>query len=219
MTTKPPHRSHYAWWLLLLIAVWLGYDYWRSSDELSAKEEAVALGWSVEYNARTRRHWRNANGRSWDFTTFNRVTAVGIPTGEGYEQNHHLIQRLNPTALSISSAQAMHDLSAIKDLSRLERLYVKDGTSLSNVDALQNLSSLKEVSLDGSTSLKNVDGLKKLPVLKKVWLRGCTSLTNVDVLRSLPSLEVADFYLSTGLSKESIAALKAALPNAGISGP
>ena len=52
MTNKRQRCLHYGCVLLLLIAVWLGYAYWRSSDELSAKEEAVAMGWSVEYDTR-----------------------------------------------------------------------------------------------------------------------------------------------------------------------
>ena len=55
--------------------------------------------------------------------------------------------------------------------------------------------------------------------MKEINFSECEALTNVDALKNLPALQSVYLTGCTGLSKESVASLKAALPNTQIIEP
>ena len=200
MTTDPPPPPRRKWhlqrWLLLLAAGFLAYGGWTQYAFRAALKEARALGWRVDYtdpSEEIRANWKAAFRKA---TWLDGVARVDILTSEALEQHLTIVQRLNPRSLSIGNAVTLRDLSALKALTRLQVVSLEDCTGLTNVDALKNLSALRVVSLYGSTGLTNVDALKNLTGLRVLWLTRCT-----------------------GLTEESVASLKAALPNTQILGP
>ena len=138
--------------------------------------------------------------------------------------------------LQIVQAPTLTNVDALKNLTELKYLNLPDCTALKNVDALKNLTALERLNLGGCMLLTNVDGLKNLPALHYIDLHGCLALTNVDALKGITTLKDVDLTKCprlknvdglknlnalktvglegcTGLTKESIEALKAALPN------
>ena len=199
MTTDPPpprRKWHLQRWLLLLAAGFLAYGGWTQYAFRAALKEARAMGWEVAYtdpSEEIRADWKAAFKKE---TWLDGVTYVDIDTGEAFEQNITIVHRLNPKDLSIDNAPTLRDLSALERLTRLKAVWLNGCTGLTSVDALKNLSALQEVALQDCTGLTNVDALKSLSALQYVNLDGCT-----------------------GLTKESVASLKAALPNTQITGP
>ena len=222
MTTDPPpprRKWHLQRWLLLLAAGFLAYGGWTQYAFRAALKEARALRWYVDYTdpvEEIRKSWKAAFRKE---TWLDGVTWVHIPPSEECEQHLTILHRLNPRELSIDLAATLRDLSALKALTRLKYLKLFGCTGLTNVDALKNLAALQKLDLQGCTGLTNVDGLKNLSALQHVTLYECTGLTNVDALKNLPTLEKVWLYGCTGLTKESVASLKAALPNAEITDP
>jgi Leucine-rich repeat (LRR) protein len=119
----------------------------------------------------------------------------------------------------IHGAKTLQNLDGIKGLKTLDWLTLNGCTALQNVDALQDLTSLRTLELYGCTALKNVDGLKKLKSLQALDLTSCFELRNLDALKGLTALTELKIFYCEKLPAESIAALKAALPNARIYGP
>ena len=195
--TPPPRRKwHLQRWLLLLAAGFLAYGGWTQNTFRSALKEAKALGWEVDYTDPAkliRQNWKNAFRKE---TWLDGVTAIDIGTGEELEQHRAIVQRLNPKQLIISNASNLRDLTALKGLTRLESLLIYGGHNLTNVDMLKNL-----------------------PALKQVAFNDCTALTNVDALETLTTLQLLLFGGSRGLTRESMEALSAALPNVEIAIP
>ena len=245
MTTDPPsprRKWHLQRWLLLLAAGSLAYGGWTQYAFRAALSQAKALGWELEYtdpNETIRADWKAVFKKE---TWLDGVTYILIPTSEVFEKNLAIVHRLNPKGLSIHNAATLRDLSALKPLSRLQTVrlagcteltnvdalksfgalqvvWLFDCTGLTNVDALKTLSALQYVRLTGCTGLTNVDALKNLSALQEVWIDGCTGLTNVDALKTLSALQFVLLNGCTGLTKESVASLKAALPNVQIIGP
>ena len=77
----------------------------------------------------------------------------------------------------------------------------------------------ESVQIINADTLGDLSALKPLTRLKRVVLSRCTRLTNVDALKSLPALQWVWLEGCTGLSEESVASLKAALPNTEIFDP
>ena len=241
-TPSPRRKWHLQRWLLLLAAGFLAYGGWTQYAFRAALKEARAMGWEVAYtdpSEEIRADWKAAFKKE---TWLDGVTYVDIDTGEAFEQNITIVHRLNPKDLSIDNAPTLRDLSALERLTRLKAVWLNGCTGLTSVDALKNLSALQEVRLNDCTGLTNVDALKNLSALQWVYLNGCKGLTNVDALKNLSALQevyltdctgltnvdalknltaLREVYLPgcTGLTKESVASLKAALPNAAIIGP
>ena len=111
------------------------------------------------------------------------------------------------------------NVDALTNLPALETVALGGCSGLTSVDALKNLSALQDVALHNCTGLTNVDALKNLSALKEVSLFGCTGLTSVDGLKNLSALHEVVLIGCTGLTDESVASLKAALPNTDITGP
>ena len=196
MTTDPtpPRRKwHFQRWLLLLAIALLAYAGWTTYAFRSALSQAKALGWAVEYTdpvETIRANWKRAFKKE---TWLDGVTGVRIPTSEAFEQHLAIVHRLNPKALIIEDTATLRDLSALKPLDQLKKVWLFRSLELTNLGGFENLSALQRVVLTGCPRLSNVDALKNLSALRDVWIYDCT-----------------------GLSKESVAALKAALPNARI---
>ena len=121
--------------------------------------------------------------------------------------------------LDILGAKALQNLDGIKGLKTLDWLTLNGCTALQNVDALQDLTALRTIELYGCTALKNVDGLKKLKSLQELDLTSCFELQNIDVLKGLTALTDLKLWYCEKIPAESIAALKAALPNVRIYDP
>ncbi len=244
MTTDPPpprRNWHFTRWLIVLIIAMFGWSGWQAYAFRTALSQAEALGWKVIYTdpvETIRKNWKAAFKKE---TWLDGVTGLGIPTGEAFEHNFAIVHRLNPSRLKIEDASTLRELSTLKPRSRLQLFALFGGRALThvdlnnlpslqkvildrcplltNVDGLKNLSALETVSLRTCTGLTNVDALKNLSALKEVILDRCTGLTNVDVLKNLPGLQAVSLRGCTGLTPESIGVLKAALPNAKITGP
>ncbi len=218
--TPPPRRKwHLQRWLLLLSAGFLAYGGWTQYAFRAALKEARALGWVVAYTDPV-----EEIGKSWKAafkkeTWLDGVTHVNVPTSEAFEQHLTIIHRLNTKGLIVNKAATLGDLSALKPLSRLQSVCLTGCKGLTNVDALKNLGHLQTIRLSGGTRLTNVDALKDLPALQIVDLTFCTGLPNLDGLKNLPALKTVWLEGCTGLTKESVASLKAALPNTEILGP
>ncbi len=221
MPTDPPPRRkwHLTRWLTVLIVAMFGWSGWRAYAFRSALSQAKALGWKVFYTdpvEEIRANWKSVFKKE---TWLDGVTYVKIPTSESFEPHVAIVHRLNPKGLQIVNAATLRNLSALKPLDRLQKVWLRDCTVLTNVDALKNLSALQYVTLGGCTELTNMDGFKNLSALQWVSLHDCTGLTNVDALKNLSALRWVELYRCTGLTKGSVAALKAALPKTSISGP
>ena len=287
--TPPPRRKwHFNRWLIVFIIAALGWSGWRAYAFRSALKQAEALGWDVRYTdpaEEIRQNWRAAFKKE---TWLDGVGRIYFSKGAALGQHQDIISRLNPRSMESYDLVTDHDISALKDLTRLEGIFLHDcarltnidslksipslrlvlltqctamtnadafkdlsalrgvglvhctelvnvdglknlaalkevvlegGTALTNVDALMNLSALEQVSLENCTRLTNVDAVKNLSALKHVYLKGCTGLINVDGLKNLSALQTVSLDGCTALTPESIAALKAALPNAEIIGP
>ena len=242
-TATPPRRKwHLQRWLLLLAAGLLAYTGWTTYAFRTALAQAKALGWIAEYtdpSEEIRKNWKAAFRKA---TWLDGVTHVSIHTSEEFVQHLAIVRRLNPCGLQITIAATLRDLSALKDLTRLQGADLRVCTRLTNVDALTSLSALQWIMLDGCTGLTSVDGLKNLSALSSVSLIGCTGLTNVnalknlyalqwvsligcagltnvDELKNLSNLQSVNLYYCKRLSEESVAELKAVLPNAEIIDP
>ena len=242
-TDPPPHRKwNITRWLLVLAVLALAWGGWRAYAFRSALAEARALGWEVQYTAPVEAIWADWKSAFKKATWQDGGTAVVIPTSEAFEQHLAIVHRLNPKGLRIDNAATLRELSALRPLTRLQEVVLLNCAVLTNVDviknltalqwlrldrctgltdldALKNLSALKTLILTGCTGLTNVDALKNLSALQGVVLIGCTGLTNVDALKNLPALQSVYLTGCTGLSKESVASLKAALPNTQIIEP
>jgi hypothetical protein len=199
MPTDPPpprRNKHLARWFLVLAIATFGWSGWQAYAFRAALAQAKALEWEVYYTdpiEEIRDDWKTAFKKS---TWLDGVVFVLIPTSESFEQNLTIIYRLNTERLQIDQAHTLRDLSSLRSFTQLKAVVLTDCTALTNVDALKNLSALETVVLDH-----------------------CTALTNVDALKNLPALEVVKLIGGTALPPESIPALKAALPNAKITGP
>ncbi len=201
-TPEPPLRRkwHLQRWLVVLVAGMLAYVAWTEYAFRSALKQAEAMEWQVTYTdpvEEIRANWKKAFKKE---TWLDGVTDVNIWPGAELEQHTAIVHRLNPKILGIGNAQALHDLSAIKRLTRLEKLVIDDGHNLTNVDALTNLTALKWVGLNGCIALTNVDVLKGLKALENVVLFNCIGLTNVDGLKDLAVLKELDLTGCTGLT-------------------
>ena len=199
MTTEPPpprRKWHFNRWLIVLIVAMFGWSGWRAYAFRSALSQAKALGWTVNYTDPSELIKKNWSAAFQKETWLDGVTFLRIPTSESFEQNVAIVHHLNPRKLEIDGAATLRDLSALKSLRRLEWFGLVGCIRLTNVEALKNLSSLQMVLLEGCSALTNVDALKNLSTLRSISLIGCT-----------------------GLTPDHVAALKAALPNAKITGP
>ncbi|MEK0450521.1 MAG: hypothetical protein RL088_2789 [Verrucomicrobiota bacterium] len=245
MTTDPPpprRKWHFKRWFIVLSIAIFAWSGWRVYDKRSAIKEARALGWQVEYTDPSEEiwaDWRNAfRKRTWTAG----VIRVEIPTSESFEGHIAIAHRLNPLNLFIQDASTLRNLSVVGSLTRLGMLVLWNCKALTSVDGLTNLSSLQYVALIDCEELATLDGLKNLPVLQVVELSGSSKLTNVDVIKSLPalsqvvfincprltnvnslknlpSLKMIHLEACTGLTRESVDALRAALPNTTFHGP
>jgi phosphoribosylformimino-5-aminoimidazole carboxamide ribonucleotide (ProFAR) isomerase len=90
---------------------------------------------------------------------------------------------------------------------------------LANVDALAGQSRLEGISFGGCERLADLEAVRNLRMLEFLWLRDCKGLRNVAGLSGFKGLRDVDLTGCTGLTRESIDALKAALPDAKIAGP
>ena len=212
--TQPRRKWHFTRWLIVAIIATLGWSGWRAYAFRSALSQAKALGWTVFYTdpvKAIRNNWKAAFEKEMWLAG---VTLVLIPTSEAFEQNLAILHQLNPKGMIINNAATLRDLSALKPRNRLQALSLYGCTGLTNVDALENLSALQGVQLAGCTGLTNVNAFKRLSALQMVELFGCTALTNLDGLKNLSALQEVRLEGCTALTEESVAALKAALPNA-----
>ena len=243
MSTTPPtprRKLHLMRWFVLLFVAIFAWGGWREFAFRSALKEAKALGWYLEYADPVevvRADWRAAFEKE---TWTDGVRRLDTQSSEMSEQHISVVHRLNPKHLRILDASTLRDLSYLSRLTRLQEVEITDCTGLTNLDALKSLSALQWVTLSGCTGLTNLDGLKNLsalqelrlydcprltnmdgienlPSLQMVALYGCTGLTNVDALKSLSGVKTIVLTNGTALSKEDIAALEKALPNAEIS--
>ena len=121
----------------------------------------------------------------------------------------------NLTALErikLDDAQALTNVDGLKNLLAVNSITLWDATKITNLDALKNVPTLEDLDLRYCTALTNLDGLKNHKRLQTVHLVSCAALTNVEGLKNLPELKKVGIFGSTGLTKESIEALKATLP-------
>ena len=203
MTTDPPpprRKWHLQRWLLLLATGLLAYGGWTQYSFRAALKEAEALGWTVSYtdpSEAIRKDWKAAFKKK---TWLEGVTRVVIVRGESFVQHHRIFRQLDPKGLQIEFAAALHDLSGLRGMSRLEDLIIWDGVNLENVDELKGLTRLRRVDLTDCKGLLNVNGIRELSALEQLGLIRCKSLTSLDALRGLSALYSVAFNECTGIA-------------------
>jgi hypothetical protein len=116
-------------------------------------------------------------------------------------------------SLQLSDCPALTNFDALSHLPALRYVALERCPGLTNLTALNNHPALKAIYLNNCDGLLNVDTLKKAPALEILHLDLCTNLTNIEALKNLPTLKEIWLRRCPGVSKESITALKAALPN------
>ncbi len=240
--TKPRRNWHLLRWAFLLIALSSGWGAWKAYDFRQALKEAKALGWQFEYNdpiAIIRDDWRDAfRKQTWEDTG----RLLEISPADHLEGHSDVIRRLEPIDLHLHGGFSHRDLSELKGLSSVTGLWLFDCPNLANIDtlkemnglthlwilyspalasidALKELKNLEVLDLRGCSAMTHVDALRNLKVLRRLNLFCCTGLKNVDGLLGLTGLEELDLQGCTGLAKDSLATLKAALPNTRIRTP
>ena len=172
--------------------------------------------------------------RNWHFTRWLIIAIVGIIATLGWREWRADTFR---TALARAKALGWYVESEYTDpVGTIRRNWVAafrketwgNGVRFIHVDTSeafeQNLDSVhrlnpKRLDIYNAATLPDLSALKPLTRLQHIQLHRCTGLTNVDGLKNLSALQQVQLYGCTGLKKESVAELKAALPNAQISGP
>ncbi len=239
---KPRRNWHLLRWAFLLIALSFGWGAWKAYDFRKAVKEAKELGWNFTYSdpfAIIRENWKAAfRKETWRVTE----RKLYIQQSKQLEPHFDVIRRLEPNELASVAPFPMRDLSELRGMSDLTALYffncpkltnietlkemkgltkvtISQAPGLANIDALKKLKNLEYLVLRECTALTNVDALRELKALKTLSIHGCTGLKNVDGLLGLTGLTVIDLQRCAGLTKEAVAAVKAALPKTDIPTP
>jgi hypothetical protein len=189
------------WCLLALLLAACAYPAWREYDYRCAVREAEAAGFDwTSYGPldAIKRDWRAViRKETWAF--HDRGLYLGkVPDLGRYRD---LIRRLRPTALQIDGCESV---DALKGLTSLQVLWIRNCPTLKNVDALQSLTSLHSLSIWNCAVIQNIDVLKGLTSLRSLGIGHCPILQNVDSLKGLTSiktlsLEVCPLLQSVGV--------------------
>ncbi|MBE6901951.1 MAG: tetratricopeptide repeat protein [Ruminococcaceae bacterium] len=116
-----------------------------------------------------------------------------------------------------SLSLAEDDLNNLSQLTWLEELYVDElyegmdyETASADISALRNMTNLKKLYLYGYASVENVATLTELPQFTSLTLSSCdlTDLSILEVLTDLKELEIIQY----DITEEQIAALQTKLP-------
>ncbi len=118
--------------------------------------------------------------------------------------------------MALGGCIKLTSIKGIKVFPNLRSLYLRGGISLKNLDGVNPVRMLRGLDLSGCSGLENVDDLAALVALENLNLSDCVRVTNLDALSGLSNLKVLDVSGCSGLSKEAIAKLKAALPGANV---
>jgi hypothetical protein len=192
-------------WVLVLVLV-VARAGWRAYDHRAAEREALALEWewrSDEPWERIRQNWRAAFEKS----TWVRNAVLWIGTTESLAQHGRLIQRLNPTQLTIEESadlpplrglsrlkrleirgvEALPDLNGLQDLPRLELLHLRDCETLRDLGALRRFTTLRELRILDCRSVRGLQGVSDLPVLESLHVTG-SAFEDLSDLQRLPKL-------------------------------
>lgn len=173
--------------------------------------------------------------------TVQRLNPMAVIIYEAHSlQNLSSLQHLpRLEQIIIFNGTVLTNVDALKDSPQLQYVQFDSCTALTNLDGLRHLKSLQDLQLGNCPALKNLSGLENHTALKALWIASCdlltdvdelkglvalervgltycTALKNVDALKHLPVLQFVDLAESTALEKETIVALKAALPKATI---
>lgn len=240
-TQTPPRRKwHFTRWAIVVIACIFAWSGWRAYAFRSAMAKARALGWYVHYDDPFKvisKYWRNAfSKRTW----LTDVQVTSIRSHEAFEQNIAIIRRLNPTGLGFRNAPSLPSASSLNSISALRAIDLH-GMAMNqrNIETLSQITGLRTLSLSEYTGGISPNAFDSLTNLENLQIRRCSGLTTFDSLKSLTKLQNLGFtlcpnltavstpdnptslksiflYGCSNISQESIAELKAALPNAEI---
>ena len=92
----------------------------------------------------------------------------------------------NLTKLGISECKKINDISKLKSLTKLQRLWM-GGTSVTSLDALKDLTTLKELAINDNRNIKSLEALKNLTELEGLYCHSC-SITDISPLANLTKL-------------------------------
>ena len=237
---KPRRYRHLVRWIFIGILAILGWCGWKAYDFRRAIEEARGLGWKWSYNdpfARIKENWKNGfRKETWKSTSRD----LGISRDNKFEGHSDLVRRLNPTQISIENTFLGRDLSELKGLSDLTKLWLYKCPNLANIDALKDMKDLSDLKISEAPVLLSIDALKDLKTLERLDLFSCYGLTDLDALRDLATLKTLivinctrlknvdgilgleglqelDLYANGWLTKETLTVVRSALPKTKIS--
>ena len=225
--------------MLAIFLAGCGYQWWHIHDYEKNVREAREAGFSWQhaniFDLIRQDWWAALNPKAWAIDerslTHRNVLELG--------RYRDLIHRLRPTRVDIAGCE---NVDALKGLSSLRTLYLRNCPTLQNLDALQGLTdlqvlqisscptlqklvALKELDrlqllyLSNCHALQDVDVLKELPALQNLDLSACTALQNVDALKGLPGLESLSLYGCLAIPATTLRELRLALPNTEITFP
>ena len=103
----------------------------------------------------------------------------------------------NLTKLSLGNDPNINDISKLKSLTKLQRIWI-GRTSISSFDALKDLTTLKELTCNYNRNIKSLEALKNLTNLEGLSLYGCSisDITPIAGLTKLTMLNIADNNIS-----------------------
>jgi hypothetical protein len=238
--TEQPQPRRKRWravrWMLLALLITGAWLAWRTYDHRQAVKEARSLRWGWNEDSlytKVEQDWRAIFCKdSWQSAVRN----LDTPNFAGLQRRSDLVRRLRPTSLSIYYDSDTTSLDELRDLPPLEHLWVSDCPklrdltglrhqphlkmldllychSLKTLDGIQNLHKLEGLKLESSPKLTNLDALAGLSALKELDLKFLPQLTDIKALKSLKNLKSLYLAGCDKITKDSLDALKATLPN------
>ena len=244
MKELPPVKHqhwHPLFWVLFFILITGTYGILREYDYRSAVRlaQVVGFGWeSIDPFDVIQKNWRLAF-RKETWGTHKRVLNLALRKQEdtycgrsggrryflihGYSARkirdlwayHDLLSSLRPAELLVLGCE---NVDALKGLTSLRHLSLRDSPSIQNPDVFKGLSGLEKLTFHGYDVLLNLNALKELNGLRYLKLSGSFSLRNAGALKNLTGLQ--KIYLEgCRIDWTDLYELRAALPKTDITFP
>ena len=178
--------------LIVLFLGGIGWQVWKLNAYNNAVREAKEAGfdWTCDDAiSLIKRDWHNAfKKETWG--AHERGLWMGRDPGLG--RYREMLHHLNPTELSAYGCKD-ENLDALKGLTALQTLDLRNCFALQNVDGLKDLTALQTLNLWGCDALQNVDGLKGLTGLQTLDLDGCDKIPDAalrELCAALPNTDI-----------------------------
>lgn len=146
-----------------------------------ANKYKVSRGMSAAIN----RGFSHAKIASSNENALSKITCLQLLSTSNVCDISIMSQMTNLKTADLSSNN-ITDLTPLKNLTTLERLYINDNYGVEDISPLSNLQNLHTLSITNLTKIKNLSVLTKLEGLKSLYCRR----TNIDpdILSKIPNL-------------------------------